>query len=260
MTRQQSRGIQRAASGTAVARKLERLLEDYHAVLAEGADLRQSLSGTLRIGHYAPIAPAFLPGTLATCLPDSNTVDLHLEECDNDGAQKGLLEGCFDIILFVSEDVRPAIGFDVLVKAPSYCLLPAEHSLADQAAMRLEEIAREPLVVLDRPVAATYYTDLFDKQEREARVVAYATSTEMVRNLVGAGLGCAILNMQPRSDTTYSGAQVVARPISDPLPPLTLSIGYDKMRPRALVRHVVDACLAGFRGAGAGKYVISARK
>jgi len=260
VTRQRSRGIQPTASGTAVARKLERLLEEYHAVLAEGADLRQSLSGTLRIGYYAPIAPAFLPGILATCLPDSNTVDLHLEECDNDSAQEGLLEGRFDIVLFVSEDVRPAIGFDVLVQAPPYCLLPAGHPLADQPAVSLEEIAREPLVVLDRPVAATYYTDLFHKQGRKVHVAAYATSTEMVRNLVGAGLGCAILNMQPRSDVTYSGAQVIARPISDPLPPLTLSIGYDKIRPRALVRHVVDACLAEFRGAGAGKYVISVGK
>ena len=69
VSRQRSRGIKANASGLAVARKCERLLEDYRALLAEGADLKQALSGTLRIGYYAPIAPAFLPGVLSSFLP-----------------------------------------------------------------------------------------------------------------------------------------------------------------------------------------------
>ncbi len=256
VTRQRSKGIRPTASGVAVARKLERLLEEYRTVLAEGAELRQALSGTLRIGYYAPIAPAFLPGLLAACLPDLSTIELHLEACDNDSAQEGLLDGKFDAILFVSEDVRPAIAFDVLVEAPPYCLVPAGHRLARQRSVTLEEIAQEPLVVLDRPVAGAYYTGLFREQGQEARIAAYATSTEMVRSLVGAGLGCAILNMRPQVDTTYAGAQVVARAISDPLPSLTLSMGYEKARPRALVRRVVDACVAEFRGPDADRYIV----
>ena len=144
----------------------------------------------------------------------------------------------------------------MLVEAPPYCLLPSGHRLTRKRSVALEEIAQEPLVVLDRPVAGAYYTGLFREQGREARIAAYATSTEMVRSLVGAGLGCAILNMRPQVDTTYAGAQVVARAISDSLPPLALSIGYDKARPRASVRRVVDACVAEFRGPGADRYVV----
>ena len=51
ITRQRSRGIQANASGLAVARKFERLLEDYQAILAEGADLKHALRGTLRVGR-----------------------------------------------------------------------------------------------------------------------------------------------------------------------------------------------------------------
>jgi DNA-binding transcriptional LysR family regulator len=53
ITRQRSRGIQANANGLAVTRKFEKLLEDYHAILDEGADLKQALSGKLRIGYYA---------------------------------------------------------------------------------------------------------------------------------------------------------------------------------------------------------------
>ncbi|MFT7508666.1 MAG: DNA-binding transcriptional LysR family regulator [Sulfitobacter sp.] len=256
ITRQRSRGIQANASGVSVARKFERLLEDYRSVLAEGADLKQALSGTLRIGYYAPVAPAFLPKILRSFVPDAGDVALHLEECDNDSAQDGLLNGKYDAILFVSEDVRPAIDFDVLIEAPAYCLLPKSHRLAAQSSVSMAEIANEPLVVLNRPVAAAYYRGLFDIQAQDISIAAYANSTEMVRSLVGAGHGCAILNMQPLTSISYGGSLVVGLPISDPLPPLTLAIGYNKSRPRRLVQHFVDACHKHFAEKGPGRCVV----
>ena len=246
--RQRSRGITANASGRQIAQKFERLLEDYAAVLAKGADLKQALSGTLRVGYYAPIAPAFLPQILASFIPDGHDITLHLDECDNDSAQDGLLNGTYDVVLFVSEDVRPAVDFDVLIEAPAYCLVPAGHSFAKQASVTVAQIASQPLVVLNRPVAAAYYQSLFDAND--ITVAAYANSTEMVRSLVGAEHGCAVLNMQPLTAQSYSGSTLVGVPISDPLPPLTLSIGYDKTRPRRLVQDFVDACRTHFAEAG----------
>ena len=248
VTRQRARGIRATASGITVARKFERLLEDYRAILAEGADLKQALSGSLRIGYYAPIAPAFLPKVLKSFVPDCAGVEIHLEECDNDTAQEGLLAGTYDVILFVSEGARPAIEYDILITAPPYCLLPAAHPLAVLPSVTLEQIAQEPLVILNRPVAAAYYRGLFDAFD--PTIAAYASSTEMVRSLVAEGHGCAILNMRPRTRTTYSGGDVVEVPISDALPPLTLALGYDARAPRQLVRAFVDACHTHMDGAG----------
>ena len=159
-----------------------------------------------------------------------------------------MLNGTYDVGLFVSEDVRPAVDFDVLIEAPAYCLVPAGHSFAKQASVTVAQIASQPLVVLNRPVAAAYYQSLFDAND--ITVAAYANSTEMVRSLVGAEHGCAVLNMQPLTAQSYSGSTLVGVPISDPLPPLTLSIGYDKTRPRRLVQDFVDACRTHFAEAG----------
>lgn len=257
ITRQRSRGIEANASGVAVARKCERLLDDYRALLAEGADLKHSLSGTLRIGYYAPIAPAFLPTILASFVPNADDVALHLEECDNDSAQAGLLNGTYDVILFVSEGARPSVDFDVLIEAPAYCLVPVGHRLAGQSSVTMAQIAREPLVVLNRPVAAAYYQGLFDAQAQDISIAAYANATEMVRSLVAAGRGCAILNMRPLTSASYTGAAVVELPISDPLPPLTLAVAYDKSRPRRLVQHFAAACRAHFAQAGPDRCVVT---
>lgn len=248
--RQRSRGIEANASGRQIAQKFERLLEDYAAALTEGIDLKQALSGTLRIGYYAPIAPAFLPHILSSFVPTGNDITLHLDECDNDSAQDGLLNGTYDAVLFVSEDVRPAVDFDVLIEAPAYCLLRADHAFARQSSVSVAQIATQPLVVLNRPVAASYYQSLFDAHANDITIAAYANSTEMVRSLVSAGHGCAVLNMQPLTQQSYCGALLVGVPISDPLPPLTLSIGYDKSRPRRLVQHFVNASRAHFADVG----------
>jgi DNA-binding transcriptional LysR family regulator len=256
ITRQRSRGIKPNASGLAVARKFERLIEDYQAILAEGDDLKQALNGTLRIGYYAPIAPAFLPKILSSFVPDNRDLVLHLEECDNDAAQDGLLNGTYDVIIFVSEDVRPLISFDVLIEAPAYCVLPKSHHLADQSSISMAQIADEPMVVLNRPVAAAYYRGLFATQSKAFSIAALANSTEMVRSLVSAGHGCAILNMQPLTQQSYEGGSLVGLPISDPLPPLTLAIAYDKSRPRRLVQHFVDACHKHFSDAGSERCIV----
>ncbi|MCF2870347.1 LysR substrate-binding domain-containing protein [Octadecabacter sp. G9-8] len=256
VTRQRARGIQANASGRAVARKCIRLLDDYQSLLSEGGELKQSLSGTLRIGYYAPIAPAFLPQIFDAFLPEGTNVTLELEECDNDQAQDGLMNGKYDAILFVAEDARPAIAYDPLIEAHPYCLLPVAHPLARQSVVSMADLAQEPLVVLNRPVAAAYYDGLFRTGARDAPVAAYATSTEMVRSLVAAGRGCAILNMCPRTSETYSGEKVVARPISDDLAPLTLAVGYDKTRPRRSVQDFVNACRSHFAKSGPARCVV----
>lgn len=256
VTRRRARGIQANASGRDVARKCELLLEDYRTLLTQGAELKHALSGTLRIGYYAPIAPAFLPQIFETFLPADTAITLELTECDNDHAQDGLLDGTFDVILFVAQGVRPSVDFDPLVVAPPYCLLPATHPLTQHASVSMAQIALEPLVVLNRPVAASYYAGLFQPGARQAPIVAYANSTEMVRSLVAAGRGCAILNMRPITTESYTGAKVVALPISDDLPSLTLAIGYDKSRPRRSVQTFVKACQTYFAKSGSSHCIV----
>lgn len=257
VTRQRARGIKANANGRAIAQKCERLLDEYRSVLSESADLKQSLGGRLRIGYYAPVAPAFVPPILDAFLPKVCDAVLDLDECDNDQAQDGLLNGKYDVIFFVAQSVRPAIEYEVLIKAPPYCLLSASHPLAKQATVSIAQLANEPLVVLNRPVAAAYYQGFFSGSAKQLRIAAYANSHEMVRSIVSAGRGCAILNMHPQTSLSYTGAPVVARPISDDLPPLELAIGYVKSHPRRLVKGFVDACQDHFAQKGGRAFIVS---
>ena len=244
--RQRARGVSATSDGKIMAERFRALLEDYQTILQDGAALRHSLHGDLRIGYYAPIAPAFLPQILATLIRPENALNVYLEECDNEVALEGLRQGDFDVILFVSSGAERGLRFDPLITAPAYCLLSADHHLASRSAIALGDLAGEEIVSLNRPMVADYYVELFARAGQQPKFIAHCNATEMVRSLVGARGACALLNMLPLTDQSYGGQRLVARPIMDDLPPLTLSVGYRTSRPRRAVTEFVEQCRAHF--------------
>ncbi|WP_166417324.1 LysR family transcriptional regulator [Cochlodiniinecator piscidefendens] len=256
ITRHRSRGIAPTKAGRVMLRKFETLLEEYDAIMSEGAELKDALKGDIRIGYYAPVAPAFLPEIFRTMQQEQSELTFYLEECDNDHAQDGFLAGAFDVILFVADEALPQIEFDVLTKAPAYCLLPAAHRLAQNGSVRLDDLKDENFVLLNRPVAKEYYSRLFEAIGAQPNIAAYANSTEMVRSLVGAGYGCAILNMRPVTDLCYGGNELRAVPIDDDITSLTLAVGYNKTGPRRAVRKFVEECKSYFSTGSAQKLIV----
>ena len=248
--RARARGIEATTDGTVMAHRFRALLDEYDMVLRDGAARSRTLGGELRVGYYAPVAPAFLPRVLADLMRPEHAVTVYLEACDNDAAQDGLRHGAFDAILFVADGAEPWVAFTPLIEAPPYCLVAADHPLAGRASVALRDLAEMPLVSLSRPFTAEYYPRLFEAAGQRPRTVAHCNSAEMVRSLVGAGRACAILNMLPLTDTSYAGDRLAAVPISDPLPALTLAVGHRKGPQRRAVDAFVAACVSHFRAPG----------
>ena len=252
-----AKGIRPTAAGKAMMRKIRHLVEEYDNLLLEGAELRSALSGNLSVGYYAPVAPAFLPAIAGPLVQDHPGVTLSLSEVDNERAQGGLLDGEFDLILFVAENVWAGIAYETLIEAPPYVLAPKGHPIASQPFVDLPDLATEPLVLLDLPVTNEYYRNLLAASGAEANVVTTASTHEMVRSMVGAGVGCAVLNMAPHSAVTYAGDEVAAVPIRSEAAPLKLVLGHLGGKPRRLIQAFIDALQAYFAGSAARDLIVA---
>ncbi|WP_299967736.1 LysR family transcriptional regulator [uncultured Roseobacter sp.] len=248
VTRARSKGIFLTAAGRDVQRRIDDLLERYNAMLSDVANLQSGLSGLLTIGYNAPVAPAFLPELSAALLAAHPEVSLSFTEGDNTSVQKGLLDGQFDAILFVEELPNPQIETQALIFAPTYCLCPADHAIASQSSVSVERIVQEPLILLDRPAARSYYLDLLAQSGEEPRIVATANGTEMVRSLVASGLGLSLLNMRPRHVPSYAGSPVHCVPLAECESGITLSLGFAPGPKRRLLQMFIDRCSAYFSG------------
>ncbi len=258
ITRYPSRGIQPTATGRIVAEKARHLLEEYSNLLVAGGELKSALTGTLRIGYYAPVAPAFMPEIAGRLLAGHNAVSLKFFECDNEGAQTGLLNGDYDVIVFVARNVRPGITYEALLSVPPYVLTPHGHPLAKRSTVSPGELADQPLVLLDMTVAGENHQAIMEEAGIAPRIVATATTHEMVRSLVGGGVGCAILNMRPRCAVSYGGDALAAVPLVTEVPALQLVLGFLPGNPRKLVEVFVDECRSYFAGQAAQDLIVVA--
>lgn len=259
--RSPAKGIAPTATGLRMMQKLRRLVEDYDTLMREGTEMRSALSGGLSIGYYAPIAPAFMPAIAGPLIRDNPDFRLNLVECDNEMAQAGLLAGKFDLILFVADKVRTGIEYELLIEAPPYLLVPASHLLADAVTVDFPDIAGEALVLLDLPFTSQYYRGLLEEFDINPRIAATASTTEMVRALVGAGTGVSILNMRPLISASYGGDELVAVPISATASgraaPLRLVLGHTGGKQRRLVTAFSQACQDYFASSAARSLIVS---
>jgi DNA-binding transcriptional LysR family regulator len=251
-----AKGIQPTSTGLKMMQKVRHLIEEYDNLLSEGDELRTALSGSLAIGYYAPIAPAFMPAIVEPIMQQNPDVKLAFTECDNERAQAGLLKGEFDCIVFVAENVRTGIDYETLLEAPPYLLVAADHPLAKEAAVSLKALRELPMVLLDLPFTSEYYRSLLEEHSVQANLVATASSTEMVRSLVGAGVGCSILNMLPAASLSYAGDDLCAVPFVEEAQSLRLVLGHLGGKQRRLLSVFSKACQEYFAREQAKQLVV----
>jgi len=223
----------------AVAARIRPLIETYADVMQDGYDLGQGLRGTVHIGYYAPVAPAFLPPILQGLRSENPDLRFDLQECDNITAQSGLLEGKLDIAIFAGDELLAGVDTRPLMDLPPYILAPEGHPLSQRAKLSLKDLQGVPLVLLDLPVAGAYVRRQLRAAGVAPDITATCSSVEMVRSLVGAGAGVAVLNMRPRTMQSYAGDSLRTLPLTDG-EPLHLVSGRAAGTPRRLVQMVQD--------------------
>lgn len=247
VVRARARGITATPAGRALAARIKPLIEGYSDVMQQGYALNQGLRGTLHVGYYAPVAPAFLPRILQELSHESPELRFDLQECDNITAQSGLLDGTLDAAIFAGDDLLAGVETRPLMDLPPYVLAPDGHPLGTRRDLRLADLRDLPLILLDLPVAGAYVRRLLRAADVSPRVVATCSSVEMVRSLVGAGAGVAVLNMRPRTAQSYAGDTLQTLRLRDG-EPLHLVTGRAAGTPRRLVQEFQDRLHAWFAG------------
>ncbi len=244
--RSRATGLSLTATGQQMEARIQSLLDEYESLMRDGAEMRTQPTGTLRIGYYAPAAPAFMPEVIQQMMADNAGISVKFFECDTQQAQDGLASGAYDVSVCVADAMKPGITYETLIEVPAYVLVPKTHAFAARPHVAMTELSGEKIVLLDLPVISEYYATQFDRAGATPNIVATATSLEMVRSLVGRGVGCSILHMATANEVTYAGDTVTAVPLLPPVQPFRIVVGHLPDNPRRLVKLFVDRLRAYF--------------
>lgn len=246
--------IRRRVQGLALTRAGEQFLHELRGFLAHAGELADvarglgtSLVGEVSVGCFQTLAPFYLPRLLTDFAAQHPAVRVSVLEGQTEELQRALLSGACELALLYDLDLDETLEREVLTVAPPYVIVPADHPLREASGVRFEDLAGEPMVMLDLPHSREYFRSLALRTNIEPVVRYRSSSYETVRSLVAAGHGYAILNQQPHHDLTYDGGQIVRLPLLDDVPPLPVVLAR-VTGVRSTVRAQAFAALCRARG------------
>lgn len=185
------------------------------AGLAAGREAAGPRAAGLTLGCFHTFGPFLLPAIIRGLAP----LPVRLIEGDQRRIQEALLSGEAEAALVYDLDLAEGIETVPLFDLQPYVLLPEGHPLAGRPQIAPADLAGEPMVLLDAPPSGDYFTGLLRAAGVEPQVAFRSASFEMVRGLVGHGLGYALLATRPAAPMTYDGRALVSRALVGAVPP-----------------------------------------
>ncbi len=214
--------IRHHAQGVVPAANARRVIQNARDLLAHANDFQNAIrisegeiSGELTLGSFISLAPTYLPGLIMSLREKFPDLELKIGEGTQDLLVSGLRNGEFETVLVYDFELPDDVQKTELLELRPQVLLHQDHPLAEKSEIALAELADEPLILLDIQPSRQYFTGLFEDTGTSPKIGYRSSSIELVRGLVGRGLGYSLLVTRPPGDLTYDGQQLAIRPIQD---------------------------------------------
>ncbi|MFC3532060.1 LysR substrate-binding domain-containing protein [Vogesella facilis] len=224
--RHHARGVSLTPAGQSFIAAARNLLSHADDLMQQAQEISQSLRGTVTLGCFTTIAPILLPRLLSALRASYPELEVNLLEGDTQQLQNALLGGQIELALLYDLGLPDTLHKLPLSGARPYVLVAADHPLAARGSVSLAELAEEPLVLLDRPHSREYFLGLFRQQGLEPKVRHRTINFELVRGLVAAHFGYALLNLRPNVDVSYDGGKLAYLEIADDVPKLPIVLAW----------------------------------
>jgi flavin reductase (DIM6/NTAB) family NADH-FMN oxidoreductase RutF len=177
-----------------------------------------SSAETLKVGAFHTFGPYLLPEVLERLARAGRVGDVRLREGDQRQIMEALRSGEIEIALLYDFDLGDDVVLERLGSVEPYVLLPEGHPLAELKTIPAADLIGEPLILLDAPPSGDYFLSIFQQQDLVPKIGLRTRSFEMVRGMVGHGLGYSLLATKPASNMTYDGRALVTRPLEGEAP------------------------------------------
>jgi DNA-binding transcriptional LysR family regulator len=233
--RHHAQGLSLTAEGARLATEARALLAQATRLEAAGIALSTELSGEVAIGCMVTLYALVVPALLGAFRSENPAAILHAVPGNQAELLETLRQGKLSLVLTYDLDLPADVEFRPLSPLPPFAYVSADHRLAKRAAVRLEELAHEPFILLDLPISRDYFFFLFHQAGIQPRIATRSPQLDMVRSLVARGEGFSIANAQPRNRASLDGLPLAYLALESDLRPLTYGIALmrDGYRSRA---------------------------
>lgn len=243
LIRHHAQGISPTPAGRRFLARARSLLREADDMERFAYELTHAFSGRLELGCLITLAPLVAPRLCRGFREAHPEVTVELAEAGQSELLSGLRDGTLALAITYDLALAPDIAFEPLAELPPHVVFAADHPLAARAAVSLEELAGEPLVLLDRPLSREYFESLFAARSLKATIGHRSGQPEAIRTLVANGFGYTIVNARPLIDHALDGRPLSTVPLEGSPQPMVLGVArHARTRPTRVVAGFLDHC------------------
>jgi DNA-binding transcriptional LysR family regulator len=220
------RRVELTAAGHLLAERVEPLLRALAGVPAELRALSQGRIGRVRIAFTGLAMATVLPGIVREFQRRFPGIHVELNESPTSAQLAALQAGELDCGFFHPDAPTPGLQTRLLLGEKNGVLLPADHTLAGRANLRLRDLATTSFVLFPRSHNPGFYDRIlaaFAGAGVTPRIAEEVWPRANGIGLVRSGLGATF--MCP-SEAQSLPPEVVFRPLAGPAPESRLVVGW----------------------------------
>ncbi|RUT26406.1 LysR family transcriptional regulator [Asaia sp. W19] len=224
------------------AKKVLSMAESLHAIAAEATG---QVRGQLQVGAMVTLAPMIMPELAYNFRQTFPAAEISQRAANHEWLGEKLSKAELDLAITYDLALPPGIAFEPLASLPPHALVAQSHPLAERGEVTLEELAAEPLILLDLPLSRHYFNELFEREGLRPTVYARAAEQEIVRTMVANGYGYTLANVRPRSDRALDGKRLVRLRLKGAHRPMVIGMAMRQgERQSRLLEHFIVHCRA----------------
>ena len=221
--RQHSRGVELTSQGRQLYKMAQELLLQAQQQETSMRLIASGKSDTIRLGCFHTLAPFYMIPLIQQLKQEYADIAVLGEELRQDHLLDKLLNKQLD--LAVSYDMgitSSALTKSIIAKQTPHILLSKQHPLAIATSIKAEQLRGQAFVMFDGAGSKDYYQNLLRHLNLQPEIALVSSSMETVRSAVGNQMGFSITVMQPKTNISYDGTELVTLPIDDPCPDLAI--------------------------------------
>jgi DNA-binding transcriptional LysR family regulator len=194
-----------------------------------------ALTGRIRIGVSYTVAGYFMPRHYTRFVRSYPHMKTELYELPRDAIERGLNDGSLDLAVMLVSNLRDKkhLAYEVLMRSRRRIWLPVEHHLLAAETITLEDVAREPYVMLTVDEANQTATRYWKPTGLWPNIVFKTSSVEAVRSMVADGIGITILSDMVYRPWSLEGQRIELRNVVADIPTMDIGLAWNRSRPQS---------------------------
>lgn len=214
---------------------IKNICNSHRELIEKKKEMEGLQSGLIRIGTFSSVSCNWLPGLMKDFKEQYPSVHFELHQGDYTSISSWIKEGTVDLG-FVNPEAVTKLTTIPLQEDEMLAVLPKNHSLSTHAIVSLEELAKEPYILLDEGHLSEPLT-VFNENKFEPNIQFRVYDDFAIMSMIEKGLGVSILPKLVLSRCPYN---IETRRIS-PFIVRTISLAYkDKKVLPIASRYFID--------------------